>query len=501
MSLAVSLAIAGSVGTVHPAAAQPIVWADGYRDWLLRPIDLGGQPPDPAVHRPADLLESVIGPWSPDDPEAELFIGEFDPDGLFVRVDIVLVGLMNPPGRTLPSPFNPFLYGDHPVYGFVELDVDADVDTGGELETPPCRYVGNAARFGGLPAAPELEDRFALDASAFDGDFETRPFVERSGEEFHLALLGGNYPPGQIKRLVGNGDLKFERGETWQIETAWFHRAHGYEPFSLAQGGSGPGVYEPESAVQFAHDDALDRTIISVVFPRVNAGAAAMWGEPAEPPNGDPSDQFSVHEALVDLHDSAVFLASYPTGLPEEDIIKEWKQKDPEDFLDPATWRVNVLLGTSYTDPYPGGRCFVWTDVFPDALRGDVNGDGEAAHKDRDKIKRFIGEHDGDDGKLDGRVELKDVPVNFSVYDVNGDGVVEELDELLVSVPGDIDADQDVDLDDFVVLQQEATGSGVPCGSVPCRLLDLDTDDDVDFEDAARHLLQWTGPGFPEWPG
>ena len=472
-----------------PAAADDDLWvtyADTAGDAVARVTDPGADGPfDPEAHPLVDLLRLTIGKWSPDAPEADLFAGSFDEEGEFFRLDVLLEGLFNPPGLTDPDQFEPFEYGPHPVFGFIEVDMDEDVETGGELDFPEYRYVGNVARFGGIPDISDLEDRIALDSSAFDEDFETPPYVERSGEEFHLALLGSVLDGSDVVEIVGDGDDIFGAGEIWWIEAAWFHRAHGYEPFSFA------GEYSPWCSVQFEHEVFSDVTRISLVFPLTNVGAGLMWGEEPEPPDADPSNQFSVLEALIDLHDSAVFLDEHPSGFPEEEIIIEWEGKDPEDYLDPTEWRVIALLGTSYTAPEdPATEYFVWTDVYPEGIRGDVNGNGEADEEDREAIEEFIEEEDPNDGS----VELPDFAVNFSVFDINHNGVVDELDVLLVSVPGDLDDDADVDLADFASLQTCFAGTEPPFDPLPCGLADLDTDGDVDVEDAQRFEAVMTGP-------
>ena len=354
------------------SAAEPVVAVeDAVGDAVARPTDPQADSPfDPDLHHLADLCQVTVGKWLPFEPQQNIFAGIFASQGKFVRLDLVLNGLMNPPGDTRPGEFDPFEYGNHPVYGFVEIDMDQDVETGGELEAPQYRYLGNVVRFGAKPAADRFDDRVALDASAFDGDFEVGPFVDRHGEEFHLALLGSQFDAGDITRITGNGDGTFDSGETWRITAPMFHRAHGYEPFSLATGGAHAGEYSPICTVQFQHDHIEDRTTISLVFPLKNSGAAQMTGEPPEPDNADPSDQASVKEALVDLHDSAVFLDKYHTGLKEEALITEWQNKVPGDYLDPTAWQITVLLGTSYTLPDPAGEYFVWTDVCPDPRPG-----------------------------------------------------------------------------------------------------------------------------------
>ncbi len=473
-----------------------VTTADGVGDDVIRRTDLGAQGPiDTSAHRTADLLSVTMGTWHPVAPQVDVFAGDFSVDGEFGRLDLVLAGLMNPPGSVDPLDFEPFAFGDHPVYGFIEIDMDLDVDTGGEIDAPQYRYLGNVVRFGGQPPDKEVfEHRVALDGSAFDGDFDSEPYVERHGEEFHVALLGGEFVAGDVEIVSGDADFTFEAGEVWMIEASWFHRAHGFERFSVAKGSSVAGQYAPESYVQFAHDVASDTTRLSFVFALTNVGWALMHGEVPQAMNHDPTDHASVLEALNDLMVSAVILDSIPSGDSEEEIIIGWKDKTPADYLVPAEWRVTALLGSSYTAPNPLGEFFVWTDIFPNVTRGDVNGEDGNNNDDREEIDEHIEEHDGDDGVVDGAVTISGFADDFSVYDVSHDGVVNSLDVLLVSEPGDQDADGDVDLADFQRLQWCFTGSGVPYELPDCVLADLDGDGDVDVEDVKRFELAETGP-------
>lgn len=486
----------GSPGVIDPSFVTHI---DARGDAGARRTDPGGDGPiDPGQHRLIDLREMTIGIWKPVAPQIDVFTGIYQNSGEFFRLDVVLDGLVNPPGDVDPQSFDPFRYGNHPIFGFIDVDVDEEAGTGGELEAPEYRYFGNAARFGGWVSLPHAPDRMAADASAFDGDFTTPPFVERSGEEFHLALLGHLFGPGDIVEIVGDGDLVFEADEVWNIQAAWFHRAHGYEPFSLAMGGAVPGEYAPRCPLRFAHDAANDVTTVSLVFPRKNQGAALMMGQPPEPSNGDPSDQYSVKEALLDLHDSAVFLTQFPTGWPEEELIIDWAQWDPDgpkDHLNPTEWRMYALLGTSYTAPDPDGALFVWTDVWPGPVRGDVDGSGTAGPFDALLIQQFTAAHDADDGLVDGRVSIPGFGPDFRVFDVNHNGGVDILDEWLVSKPNDLDDSGSVDLADFAWLQTCLSGEFVPYGPLLCGLADADLDGDVDAQDAVRLIDVMTGPG------
>jgi hypothetical protein len=468
------------------------VLEDPAYDVVARRTDPGADAPfDPATHRPIELVEIELGRWMPDEPQTDLFTGAFAQGGVFFRMDVVIARLVNPPGPNEVSDFHPFRYGPHPVYGFIEIDMDNDDATGGEVEAPEFRYLGNIARFGGVPAGHPYHDRVAERASDFDGDFMTEPYVERHGEEFHLALLGGHFEDVDIQEHAGNGNLRFEADETWTVDGYWFHRAHGFEPFSLVAGGTVPGEYAPTCTLRFSHDSTVDCTRISLVFPLTNGGAAAQQGMPPEPMNFDPTDQASVNEALRDLVVSAGVVDMYPTGMPEEMLILPWKDKTPGMYLNARDWRVTALLGTTYTAP---GDFFVWTDAFPNPVRGDVDGEHGADCDDIQEIEHEIDEHDADDGTVDGRVELSNFAEDFSVLDINHDGVIDPTDVALVSMVGDCDGDDDVDLADFAVLQTCYSATELPGD---CHLVDLNADQEVNAEDATWFLNILTGPAGP----
>ncbi|UCE61486.1 MAG: hypothetical protein JSU63_07000 [Phycisphaerales bacterium] len=481
---------------VPAATAQPglLTLSDQPTDATPRRTDPGGNGPfDPDTHRLIELRRLTLGAWAPDDPENDLFTGAYNVNGQFLRLHLILDGLVNPPGNVEPLEFDPFAYGEHPIYGFVEIDMDANVWTGGELYAPEYRYLGNIVRFGGRVLRPTFQDRAALNGNAFDGDFLTPPFVERHGEEFHLALLGWHHGNGDIEEIVGDGDDTFDEGETWNIRGPFFHRAHGYEMFSFVEGGYHSGEYAPDSDLQFRHDWQSNLTHVSLVFPLTNMGAGLMRGEPPEPSNQNPTDHASILEALEDLQFSASFLGLFPTGLVEEDIIIDWAAEEPNDHLDPTLWQVTALLGTSYTQPNPDGVCFIWTDAYPDVARGDVNGSGAWDGGDMQMIAEHIERNDSSDGSTDEAVTILGFATDFSVYDVNHDGTVDRSDFTPEGRCGDGDHDGDVDLADFAVLQgcfARTPGFGWPS----CRALDISGDERVDVDDVGPFVVFLKGP-------
>ncbi len=475
--------------SVCNGACTEAVHRDGVDDAVFRPTDLGlTRSFDPDGLGPIDLVAIRIGSWQPVDAVADAFAGDFAVVGDFVRIDLIIRGLVNPPGSLGPVTFQPYRYGRRPLYGFIEIDMDRDVDTGGEIYAELFRYLGNVSRFGGLPPMPRFFGRVAKDSSAFFRSFEQPPFLERHGEEFHIAFLGNDIA--SIDVLEGNTDDSFDSGEEWLIWGSHFHRAHGYEDFSFASGGTVAGEYAPEHPMLFSHDAAADVTRVSVVFPLTQMGSALLYGEPLGAVNTDPTDQASVFEGLVDLRNSAEFGVAFPTGLPEEEIIRGWADKSPSDFLDPRQWLVTAIVGTSYAPPAQGPPYFVWTDVFPNPVLGDVDGSGFRSAYDAQLIADWILDHDLDDGRPDQTTAVFQFANYLSILDVNYDGLIDGRDILLSN--GDGDRDGDTDLQDFALLQLCFDNSA---GSLRCAAYDLNHNDRVDQHDVS--LFRWS-MGGPE---
>jgi len=482
--------------------------SDPVGDVQVRRTDPGADGPVGSDnHRFPDIVSQEIGRWQPADPAGDLFDGQWIMSGQFVRFDIVFDGLINPPGTLgfSPEPFEPFRFGPNPVYGLIEFDLDGDMDTGGELNTAQLRYLGNAARWGGIPALPRFADRVALDRSAFDGDVRTPPFVERSGEEFHIAFLGlGSQSTGIVRS--DNTDMIFNRGEKWVLKGRFFHRAHGYEPFSFSCCQNPLGSYQPIVEIQFQHDVDGDRTTVSLVYPLTNAGSAAAQGTvTVQDPDGDASNQNSVLEALDDLVFSTVFAPSDDRNDPRFVLIEKWATKAAIDYLNPRNWKVTAMLGGSYTIP-DASAFVVWTDMTPNVVAGDFNGNGVVGLADVTLFDEFISTNDGNlgvdaTGADDGVIAIIDFGPNFSVFDVNYDGFVDTDDRPVVPVnffaPADFDEDGDVDQIDFAHLQvcMAHETSSVP-GEL-CMDADLNHNAVVEIHDLSMFILCASGPTVP----
>ena len=213
-----------------------------------------------------------------------------------------------------------------------------------------------------------------------------------------------------------------------------------------------------------------------------------MRGWPDEPFDLDASNLTSIGEGLDDLEESAELVVHFPTGEPEEVLIVGWREQEWYHFIDPTEWRLTALLGTTYTAP---GAYFIWTDLYPDAARGDVDGENGPCGLDRSDIESYISDYDGADGIFDGAVTLDAFAENFDVFDVGHDGVVDGFDILLVSPPGDVNDDDDVDLEDLAIWQQ---CQGLQPGAPPCWLTDVDRDGDTDYHDLNWFVAAFSGP-------
>ncbi|MFO0974146.1 MAG: dockerin type I repeat-containing protein [Phycisphaerae bacterium] len=439
------------------AAAPPTIWTDPAGDALVRRTDVGNSGTiNPQQHRLPDILETRIGRFAPNEPECNLFLGAWSTSGGFMRLDVVLAGLMNPPGPlgydSKWPVYAPFLYGPNAVFGFVEVDMDNDFDTGGEADAPQYRYLGALGRFGGTPAGI-LSERMAYDASCLDGDLLTGPAVERSGEEFHLAFLAEEVEWIEIRteKPGGNPGL-FESGEEWWLHGRLWHRAHGFEDFATICPARN-GRYEPDVTVRVRHDSVSDRTTFSLVYPLTHAAAASMNDPPGgyEPLNGCDYDRNSIEEALSGLKSSAAAAGPYDRMQPGFQFIAGWEFKNISAQLNADAWRIDALLGTAYPVEPLVSDTFIWTDAQPNSCFGDFNGDGVLDSADLGLLNAYIADHDGDpqfdsdgDGG-NGQLTVPDFAQRFCLYDTNYDGIVQATDAVLL---GDLDINQVVDLDD-----------------------------------------------------
>jgi len=444
--------------------AQPVVFSEPVADVVIRRTDIGNDGPvDPLLHRMPDLIETQLGTFSPTAPHLDRFSGSWDSNGQYMRFDMVFDGLVNPPGLlSLENDFpvyQPFLYGPNPVFGYVEFDMDANPDTGGELSDTEYRYLGNVGRFGGLPSEARFQNRAAVTAADCDENVLTPPFVDRSGEEFHLALIGEETESIVINTEKPGGDpMVFEDGETWILKGDFFHRAHGFEDYAFTCFDR-PGRYKPDVKLQFQHDVMTERTTVSLVYPLTNAADAALHGPstPVEPNDGCEENQNSVEEALEDLQVSAEFADPWDRMQPDFALIAGWEFNIVVDHLTPENWPSFGLVGSAYEQLQGPFERFIWTDAWPNVLTGDFDANGQRDSSDVSLLDSFIAANDGmpgvdDDGNAsNGIISWHLFSRSFAVFDTNYDGIIAPEDAVIL---GDMDLNRLVefeDVDDFVL--------------------------------------------------
>jgi hypothetical protein len=436
------------------ASAQTArVWSDPQGDAVIRRTDPGASAAiDPASTLP-DVIAVVISGWSPTDPFNDPFVGSAiaTRDAHIFKIDIVFAGLVNPPGQLgLNNPaFDPYKFGQSPVYGFLDLDVDQNKDTGGELSFPAeNRYLANVGRFGRVPYG-SIGERAAESADDIDGNFFTMPFYERTGADFVVTLCGC----WNVSIVVegGNNNQLFDAGETWVVDGRFLERSQGYAGASSGFGGSVPGHWDPQTEIQFSHDIASDTTTITVVAPLDMLGDSLLKGEPEEPIDFSFSNHTSIVEALNDI----IVGASGQLFGPVFELTRKWKGRNATGSLDVFDWEASMLFGTTYTQP--SDYSYAWTDTGFDEIPGDVNADGFANALDGGALRAHVYAEDGGpddgDGVQNGRVVVINRGINFSLFDLDGDYVVEGEDLWLYGNRADLDNNGRLDVFDFLAFQ------------------------------------------------
>jgi hypothetical protein len=299
----------------------------------------GPSPFPPDVVLP-DALSVRLGRWAPVDAATDVYTGNFAPHGGFSRIDIVFAGLVNPPGP-MTNTYQPRLYGPNPVIGFLEIDVDTNGNTGGEVDAPLVRYVGNAARFGGRPVGQRFAGRISLDGRDPDNIAATMPWVERSGADFELELRGDEIAT--IVQVAGDADLEFEALETWDLRGRFFRRAQGYD--DCAGGAYAPRVWmrfshcdpwlSPACAISAGSTDAIDVTIVTLVYPLTNTAYADANGIGPEANDVFDFNANSIMEGLVAVEQAAQ-VQLCPPSYEWWPLVSDWQVQNPADFLDPT---------------------------------------------------------------------------------------------------------------------------------------------------------------------
>lgn len=497
-------------GLLSPGFGQVVTFTDGIGDATPRRTDLdvdGNY--DPQTQRLPDLLAIDISSFAPDMPHLDRFVGTIDENGGFIRIDVMLDGLINPTGDLDfgdDDDYEPDAYGPHPLVGYIEFDIDQNENTGGETEYARLRYLANAARFGGLPSDTRFAGRAAPFEQEIDSNLNTEPHVERSGEEFHIALVDESPENVQVVVERPNGDPAiFEAGETWWIEGEFFHRAHVYDDFTVSCG-SGNDRYEPKLLMRYLHDEASDVTTISLVIPKTNNDAALLVNPShnGQPNDGCDDNHYSIEEAVIDMIISATVADFFTRQQPGFQLIADWEFQSAAPALDPNNWRVTALLGTAYLPDRVDGEEFIWSDLFPNVIAGDVNGDAIVNEVDQSDINAFIAAFDGtafydtDGDDQNGSIDLFNYGPYYCVFDVNYDGVVNGLELAGDALPGDFNLDGIIDGRDIHAFVLALTDSMAYALAYPnadvIELGDINSDGVFDVGDLNGFLVLLLGP-------
>lgn len=474
-----ALGLMASVSAAGQSNTESLTDSGG--DASIRRTDTLGSEPDgqllnpDQVQAPIDLRRVVIGNWqianpamTPADPSNQ-FMGSFvssQTDNRLLCVQIQLYGLVNPPGALGSGghPYEPFAFGPRPVYGFVDLDVDHDRRTGGDLtDRAFFRFLANAARFGSR-VSESWGSNGVIESSQLDLPFgdPTRPVFEASGAEFSVVLCGCEPLAPVWPAAATESGAQFTSGSTWVLEGRVFQRASGFRDASRIAWMTRPeaaGLYDPVVRCQFSHDLATDRTTISIVYPTNAAGVQLLDGLASPPAFNNRVEEDGNHgcvqEALRDLTGNP---NSVPFGSLARELTQElWELSSSElNELDKVTdWRIqSAMVGTAYPAPQGPLSLFVWTDIAPEVeSRGDLDSDGMVTGSDRQALAARVLSQDALDGATDCAITITGWPLNFSTMDINFDGQIDRTDADLLSPGSGICCPADFNGDDVVSVQ------------------------------------------------
>lgn len=460
-------------------AGEPGVWNDPSGDAVIRRTDLGNDAPLPVDFEPIDLLMVRVMGWLPNSPSTNLYDGaEVSGDANFVRIQVSVDGLISPPGPIGLNGFayNPYQFGDRPITGFIDLDIDDQKDSGGELmPLASSRYLANVARFSMSPAG-SISERMIQSEQDLDSDFFEGPEFERTGAEFTLVMCGCFAP--SIISQDGNLDSIFDSGETWVVGGRFFERFESFQPLSAMFGGGDFGLFNPTTALRFEHDPFLDQTTITLVFPITNAGAAAIQNHPVQPLDLSLSNDTSLEEALDDLIIGADF-ANGALGV----LTNDWRDQDATDFRVPSEWKTTALIGTAPLTPQPSSF-YVWTDTGFNEFHEDFNLDQLNDAFDSDTLEDYIDDNDGtihdNDQIVNGEIGIANFGLGFHFFDTNYDGIVSDADQPAAVCQADLTGDGAVDFLDISAFLGSFTQQ--------TPLADLNADGNWDFLDISAFL-------------
>ncbi len=433
----------------HTFADDAFEFDDCDHDAVMRRTDSHYMGPLPSTQNLPDISKIKIRGWQSLTPETDPYSGSESSGGLphLVRIDVILSGVINPPGPLGLNgmAFDPFQFGNNPLYGFIEFDIDNDKDTGGDLTQGEAalHYLGNAARFGGRPAG-SIGARAASSSGDFYWPVSHPPQIQLSGTDWIMGFCGcfSSLP---VYKANPN-EQTFGPGSTWIMEGRFFERASAYRGASLMIYGSQAGLYDPIVRVRFQHSIAQEETTVTLVYALDAIGASQLSGLPVQPYGTNvASGRSSISEGMYDLIVQASS-GNIPPGSLAYEVTNRWGGRPIQTVQDLSRWKPSFIVGMSYPTYEQGNDgLYIWTDVGFNARKGDLNGDGVVDMLDRALVQATIEENDGSasdgDSSINGSVQIISFGSEFSLYDVNGDGLINGADLAFYNVPCAADFD------------------------------------------------------------
>jgi len=322
---------------------------DAAGDNVIRRMVPGNNDEPVTTGRHPDVTHYRIGNWAPDDVFGDLFEGEYTATDFdeYLRIDLVFKGRINPPGpQEHGVTFDPFRYGNSPLYGSVEINADSNTNTGTELLNESKYLLGNVGRFGSR-APNGLGPRTATNWGDVVSPYQAPPQVHRVGSEFQIEFTGNEFIDADIDFIVGDSDLTFENNEIWEITGNFFCRSQGYE-FLDHWAGLGCSQqscreYCPVVTMRFQHrkhpcNSSYNETIVSLIFPLKNLNG--------ELDDFDEFNDASIYEALSVPAFYTVW--NLPTFNVEDDMLQSWMGHVPDEYMHARLYGLRMIFATAY---------------------------------------------------------------------------------------------------------------------------------------------------------
>jgi hypothetical protein len=107
------------------------------------------------------------------------------------------------------------------------------------------------------------------------------------------------------------------------------------------------------------------------------------------------TNQTSIAEGISELISRAASGGIQPVSSLAFRVTNRWSGRSTQSAIDVSRWKPSFIVGTSFSEyAVDNDALYVWTDVGFDARRGDLNGDGVVDALDRVIVQSVIDEND-----------------------------------------------------------------------------------------------------------